>query len=237
MCYGLNKYVDKYVGCSKKSIETKYTKSISSNAVIVYNGIDIQSYKFNVLYRNEIRNIYNIRESQYVIGSLGRLSKEKNPYFMLNLIDRLKKMDNDIVLMIVGSGELEKDLKDYVKTHSIENKVLFTGNQTEAYKFYNAFDLFILPSFYEGFPVTAVEAQVSGLNTLISENVTNESKVSNSAYFLSVNDINAWVDKILELKTNHDKTNINNRINVKLDVSKCDRNVTFKEIRELYKYE
>ena len=232
LCYGLNKYVDKFVGCSKKSIETKYTKTISSNALIVYNGIDIQSYKFNILYRNEIRNIYNIQKSQYVIGYLGRLSKEKNLYFMLDLIDRLREKDNDIVLMIVGSGELEKDLKEYVKAHGIDNKVLFTGNQTEAYKFYSAFDLFILPSFYEGFPVTAIEAQVSGLPAIISKCVTMEAKVSDRTYYLAIDNIDIWVDKIIEIKDNYKL--YENRVNIDIDYSKCDKNITYKNIERMY---
>ena len=231
ICHFLKKYVDLFIGCSKKVIETKYTKDIQDKANLIYNGIDIQKFSFNKGHRDEIRSKYNIGD-KFLIGSLGRLNPQKNNYFMLEIARKLKDKSSDFRLMLVGSGEIENDLKEYVKKHDIDDVVIFAGEQKDAYKYYNAFDVFFITSYFEGLPVTAIEAQVSGLPTIISKCVTMEAKVSNRTYYLPIDNIDVWVDKILEIKENYKL--YEDRANIDVDYSKCDRNITYKNVERMY---
>ncbi len=134
--------------------------------------------------------------------------------------------------MIIGTGELFDGLKSYARFLNIENKIIFAGNQIENFKFYNAFDCFVLPSFYEGLPVSAIEAQVSNLPTLISDNVTKNCKISNITYYLPINDVNLWVKKIIDIKTKF--KNIDVRFSSNVDYDKYDNKKTFKVVEKLY---
>ena len=158
----LKRYVDVYFACSEDAANFKFGNYYSSKPIIVYNGIDINIFKFNNAYRNEIRNKYNIG-NKYLIGSLGRLSFEKNNFFLLDILNKIIKVNENVVLMIAGNGEYYESLQQKCKALKLDNNVIFTGSVLDAYKYYSAFDIFLMPSFYEGMPVTAIEAQISGL--------------------------------------------------------------------------
>lgn len=232
ICHELLKFVDVYLGCSKLAIRSRFTKSIYEKAKVVYNGIDINKFKFNDEIRQEYRKKYNI-DSKFIIGSLGRLSYQKNLFFIIDLIKQLSSIENDIVLFVVGTGELEDKLKKYAYDLGLKDKVIFAGNQKEAYKFYNIFDCFILPSFFEGLPVTAIEAQVSGLYTLISNNVTDECIISPYTKILDVSDIKKWVNQIMQIKNKI--SNIKYRYNANIDFNRFDRKHTYKIVSDVYK--
>ena len=225
----LNEYVDIYIGCSEDSINFKFYRKAIKKPIIVQNGIDINGFKYDEICRDNIRKKYNLND-KFVVGSLGRLSFEKNNLFMIDLIYKLSKINNNIVLMIVGDGDYEIVLKDKVNELNLTNFVIFTGNQKNSYEYYNAFDCFILPSFYEGMPVAAIEAQVSGLPTFISDTITRECCISNVTKFLNINDINSWASSILRLVEDKNFS----RKKCKIDIDKFDRDNTYKVIKEIY---
>lgn len=230
ICILLQKYVDVYLGCSNEAITSKFTEEIVNKSNVVYNGIDVENFRFNNEYREDIRNKYSISD-KFVIGSLGRLDKQKNNNFMIDIINNFSGYDN-IILMIVGTGTTENDLKNKCIDLGLDKKVIFTGNQIETYKYYCAFDCFILPSIYEGMPVTAIEAQISGLPTLISDRVTTDVSISSECKFVSIEDSRVWVNCIKNFFTN--KENGYNRTSVNIDYDKFDRNKTFKIVENIY---
>lgn len=225
----LQKYVDVYFGCSNEAITSKFTKQIVNKSKVIYNGIDINKFKFNNEYRVCIRNEYNIK-NKFAIGSLGRLDKQKNNLFMIDIISKLSKFD-DIILMIVGTGPIENEIRMKCNDLSLGDKVIFTGNQIDSYKFYCAFDCFILPSFYEGLPVVAVEAQMNGLPVLLSDSITREACISSGTSYLNINSVDSWVDNIEKLFKNKKYA----RNSYDIDFNKFDRNNSFKIVEEIYK--
>lgn len=238
LCELLYKFADVYLGCSRNAIETKFTKKIQKKAIVVYNGINIDKFRFNISYRKEIRDKLNIGD-RFVIGILGRLSRQKNVFFALDIISEIYKIDRRVVLLIVGAGELEEELIKAVSDKCIVDCVIFAGNQVDNYKYYSAFDAFILPSIYEGLPVTSIEAQVSGLSTLISNCITSECKISNGTKFLPIDNVKVWSDELLNIKNNYYNVlkshNIDRINNYTIDFEKFDRNITFKKVEDIYK--
>ena len=101
--------------------------------------------------------------------------------------------------ILIGDGELLDTLQDYVKKNMLSSYVIFTGVVSNTYDFYNAFDLFVLPSLYEGLPVVGVEAQFNGLHLVTSTEVTTELNFSGNTHFLNLKDgVTKWSKFIFE---------------------------------------
>ena len=231
----MSRYVDVYLGCSKEAIDAKFIGKARKNAIIIHNGIDIEKFKYNEKLRNEIREKYKIN-NKFVLGSLGRISEQKNHIFMIDMYNDLlkelksKNISKDIVLLIVGGGELLEDIKNKVMELDLNDSVIFVGNQPDSYKFYQSFDIFLQPSIYEGLPVTAIEAQVSGLPCLLSDNISKECAIIKEIKFLSINDEKNWIDNIIKIIN----TNID-RESKDIDYDKFDKKKTYTIIGDLYK--
>lgn len=228
LCKILKKYADIFLGCSKVAIESKWTRDIVEKSIVVYNGIDVKSYIFNNDYRQKIRKQYEL-DNKYVIGSVGRLNFQKNNYFMLDIIKRINENNKNIVLMIVGSGDLENDLKNRCIELNIEGKVIFTGNVIDTEKYYSAFDCFVFPSIFEGLGISSVEAQISGLPTFIADNITKEGNISSGTKYLKNNDLELWVSSILDVYNENIREH-----NYNIDFDKYDRAKTFKIVGNIY---
>ena len=83
------------------------------------------------------------------------------------------------------------------KERRIQDSILFLGNRDDAYRLYQAMDVFVLPSRYEGLPVVGVEAQAAGLPCVLSDKMTGETKMTGSAVFMNIgSDLTKWADKI-----------------------------------------
>ena len=167
---------------------------------IINNAIDIDRFRFNEDYRKEIRNELKISNDTFVMGHIGRFMTQKNHKFLIEIFNEFQKQKSNSKLLLIGDGELLKDCKNQVKNLKLEDKVIFYGTTNEAYKLYNAMDCFVLPSFYEGFPIVGVEAQVNGLICYFSNKITKEINTINSSSCYCDIDNNAieWAKTIIE---------------------------------------
>ncbi len=192
-------FTNKKAACSELAARWMYgSSSFDKGQVHVFNnGIDIDRFKFDPVFRTEIREKYNL-ENKKVVGHVGRFVTTKNHLFIIDVFSEIIKNDPDSVLMLVGDGELMDSVKDYVNKRSLSNSVIFTGVCDDVYKYYSAFDVFILPSLYEGLPVVAMEACASGLPVILSDQITKECAISDNVCFLPINDTVCWVKKICE---------------------------------------
>lgn len=132
---------------------------------IIKNGIDINCFK-------KEKNILNLKSNkeQIIIGSVSRISPQKNLFFLLEVFELFVQRYNNSKLVIVGDGDelLKKELKKRAIELSIDSKVEFVGTKSNVVQYYKSFDLFIATSFYEGFGTTAIEAQGAGIKALVS---------------------------------------------------------------------
>lgn len=186
--------------CSELAAKWLYgTNYINKNGIqILKNGIDTQKFVFNSEVRKKVRNKLGINNS-FVIGHVGRLMKQKNQEFLIDIFYKLLDKKANSVLVLCGMGELENELRTKVKKLNIEKKVLFLGSRTDINEIMQAMDVFVLPSLYEGLPVVGIEAQCSGLPMIVSDTVSSEIKISNLVTFLSLNsNIDEWVFNIID---------------------------------------
>ena len=182
--------------CGKAAAECYFGKSVveNNNYVFIPNAIEVERFLFNPTIRNQIREKYNL-QNKHVIGHVGRFMAQKNHAFLLEVFAEYAKEDTNAYLVLLGDGELMDAMKAKAKELGISDLVLFVGNVGNANEWYQAFDLFMLPSIWEGLPVVGVEAQAADLPCIFSDNVTKEIGLSSKAAFISLNDTKKqWVE-------------------------------------------
>lgn len=166
---------------------------------LVNNAIDVEKFKFSQNQRYEIRNAYNLT-NEIVIGNVGRLHHSKNQLFLVEIAHELKKMGIDAKTLIIGDGELKSELESKIEEYDLIENVRLLGKRTDVNLFYSAIDFFIMPSLYEGLPLTGVEAQASGARCIFSDGITKELKLSDLVTFISLDKpAKFWADSIVEL--------------------------------------
>ena len=204
LCRSLLKYnMNKHFTCGMLAGEYYFGHKIMSDNdfVLIHNAIDIDRFKFNQQVRTELRRKYSLSD-KYIIGHIGRFSPEKNHIFLIDVFKEIKNQIPNAQLVLLGDGELQAQVKDKVQKLGLSDSVLFVGNVPNANEWYQAFDLFAMPSKREGLPVTGVEAQTADLPCIFSENITREIGITDKSSFLTLKDSSLWVKKILWHKSN-----------------------------------
>lgn len=197
------KYGTEYLACSDKAAEWLFTQKRLKDVKIIPNGIDVKKFLFRETYREEMRKKLNVTSKQLVIGNIGRLSEQKNQEYLLEIFKEIYLTDKNAILLIVGEGELEEKLKKKIQELNIQNNVILYGKTKEPEKIYCAMDVFVLPSLFEGNPVSGIEAQANGLNCFFSDTITSTANITERVKFVSIKESPAlWKEKILDTKLN-----------------------------------
>lgn len=222
----LNMIADKRIACSKTAASWMYGKR--ANAILLNNAIDTEKFLFNETTRNRIRKELKI-EDCFVIGHIGRFDKQKNHKCLIDIFYQLKKVHQNVALMLIGSGILEEEIKKYVKELKLENEVMFLGVKDNTNEYYQAMDLFVLPSLFEGLPIVAIEAQTSGLKCILSDNIDKNTRITDNVIFLPTDNVELWKNNILKtIKLKHKRKNmmkeiINANYDLKTEIKRIEK--------------
>lgn len=142
--------------------------------------------------------------NKVVYGFIGRYVPQKNPIFLIDVFNEIAKQQENVILVLIGFGELEREMHDRIQRYGIADKVVDLGRRDDIRQFYNAFDAFLLPSLYEGMPVVGIEAQCTGLPIFFSKNVTEETTASELAHYIGLEESpDIWADKIIKVTNNN----------------------------------
>lgn len=199
---------------------------------IIPNAIIADKFSFSASNRQQIRNMLDIAKNDFVIGFVGRLAAQKNPFYLVDIICAVKqRAKRNIKLLIVGDGVLRNDVLLYATERSVIKDIVFVGSQNDTSVYYSAMDCFVLPSLYEGFPIVGVEAQANGLPCFVSEYVTHDIKIADSLRFLSLdNGANNWANAIVSVV---DKYDVFERIN-NIKGTQYDSDVSATKLSDVY---
>lgn len=163
--------------------------------LILHNGIDPSLFKFSKEARIKNRKLLNI-ENQLLIGHIGRFTKQKNHHFLLDVFSDFHKRYPQSALVLIGTGELECEIRAKARLLSLESSVLFLGIRSDVPALFSAFDIFVFPSLYEGMPNTVIEAQANGLPCLIADTITKEANITGLVHYLPLDDPYKWSSMI-----------------------------------------
>lgn len=185
---------DYRLACSDTAAEWMYGKDYKDKQVkIIKNGIIAKNYLYDPKVRKMMRKQLEL-EGKFVIGHVGAFREQKNHKFLIDIFSKINIPNAELVL--VGDGPLKGKIEDQVKSLKIENKVKFLGSRNDVNNILQAFDIFVMPSLWEGLGIAAIEAQASGLPTLVSPNFPKETKISDLIAYLSLNQPEKWIDYI-----------------------------------------
>lgn len=195
-----NKLIKKYttkrsayrLACSDLAYSYLFSDSMSGKW-FVPNGVEIDRFKFNEVERRIIRVQNNISKDNIVIGNVGRFSAQKNHRYFLDLAE---KLDNKFVFLLLGNGELKEEFIEKVKECGLEDKFRVVSAKTDVERYYSAMDVFVMPSIFEGLPITAIEAQCNGLPCVFSTYITQQVKLSSNCEFVDLEDKGKWIEVI-----------------------------------------
>lgn len=185
-------------------------KAVADGRVRFVKGIiETERFKFDEQVRREVREELGIGD-KIVIGHIGRFMQQKNHMFLLDIFSEIHKKNPNTVLVLCGNGRLEDDIKKKTKELGLENDIIYTGVvggvNVQTCRLYQAFDLYLFPSLWEGLPLTGIEAQTSGLPVLMSDVIAPETIVTDNVTRFSLNQsAEAWADKALEILTAFDR--------------------------------
>jgi len=157
--------------CSWRAADWLFGPQIPRDRItIIRNAIDVEKYRFNAQRRDEIRDRLGLGDS-FVLGTVGRLSYQKNHSFLIDLFSEFHQRHPRSKLLIVGDGELRADLTKQICDSSLEKDVLLLGWKNDVENYLQAMDIFLLPSRFEGLGIVVVEAAAAGLPCILSDQV------------------------------------------------------------------
>jgi len=149
---------------------------------------------------------------------------------MLDVFAEIQKLNENTHLVLIGTGELESNLKQQAKDLGIEDSITFTGVLSNVNEWYSAFDVFVMTSLYEGLPVVAIEAQAADLPCVFTDTITPEVKINENVQFLGLYDEpEKWAKAILEIQPARRVSRM-----AELQAAGYDINTEAKRMQELY---
>lgn len=222
----LLKYAKVRLACGEEA--GKYLYGKRAKFTVIPNGIDMESFKYDELARKKIRDDHKIPANATVLLNIGRLEKQKNQHFLLDVFKQYLSNNPNSYLFIIGDGSLRDSLLKKINDDHLSKKVFLLRALPNVRDYYMAADYFLLPSLYEGVPFVGIEAQASGLKCLFSDGTPEEAKILPTTEFLSL-DYQKWAASINKPNTakqrinfNHietaNKYNINNSVKILEDI-------------------
>lgn len=220
-----------YICCSELSGrwlfgDKEYDKG---HVYLLNNAIDLDKFKYDEKIRKEKRKALNIPDDTLVVGHIGRFVEQKNHRFLIDIFDEIYKKNHKVCLILVGQGPLMDEMKEKVRVLGINEVVQFLGQRDDVNDLYQVFDVFLLPSLYEGLPVVGIEAQATGNLCFFSLDMTRETKVLDTTIFMSLDSTSEeWATFILKMAKDYLKVDRTNEIskcgfNIKKEASKLEK--------------
>lgn len=215
LSYPTRYIADYFFGCSELAGISRYGKSIVNSYdrfSVLKNAINIENFTYSKSIRSQKRSELNI-ENKFILGHIGRFDEAKNQSFLIDIFKEVHDKKEKSGLILIGDGKLRESAEEKVKNLGLSDSVIFTGVRSDISELLQAIDVFVFPSLYEGLPVTLVEAQASGTLCFISENITNEVKVTDLIRSISLEKSpQEWAVEILNVKNGYKRCDTSDEI-------------------------
>ena len=222
------KYATNYMCCSELAGRWLFGNKEynNGNVYILNNAIDVEKFSYNESIRIKKRKELNIDDNKLIIGHVGRFVEQKNHKFLIDIFNQVQLKHKNAILLLIGQGPLLNEIKDKVKKLNLEEKVMFLGQREDINELYQAMDIFIFPSLYEGLGMALVEAQYSGLPCIASDEIPKEADITKNIIFLNLNrDKSKWADSIFvcDNRKNNCKMINDDKFNIKSESKKLEK--------------
>lgn len=197
------------MGCSEKACRYVFGENCMSDprAMVMPDGIDCERFAFSEEKREKVRNELGLAD-KYVIGHVGHFNPAKNHEKILGVFAEVCKSRADAALLLVGDGKLEARVRTLAAELGGEGRVVFAGAHKDVENMYQAMDVFLFPSRYEGFGMAMIEAQANGLACVASDVVPEDTNADGRAVYLPLTASNEqWAQAVLSAPNRRPENN------------------------------
>lgn len=221
-----------FIAVSNNAVSWMFPKRIEKKVEVLLNPIEKNNFLFNMDSRLKLREKFHIKGK--LLLSVGRFEYQKNPLYTLRVFNEYKKNDRDAMLLMIGEGSLREEMKQFIIKNSLKKSVLVLEWQTNIQQFLNAADVLLFPSRFEGYPLTLVEAQDSGLAVIYAENIDRNIEMSDNIYALGISDdkVENWANLIASINLSIDDRIKNSQIFFKSNYA--DIGTHIESIKKIY---
>ena len=165
---------------------------------VIHNGIEVENFRCNKEMTNQYCQKFQM-QGKVVIGHVGRFHSVKNHKLLIEIFKKYREKTPEAVLLLIGVGDLLPQIQELVREKDLENNVLFLGTRSDIPELLQMMDVFIMPSLFEGFPVTLIEAQAAGLPCVVSSTISREVDVTGNVSFVDLDaSVEVWAERIAE---------------------------------------
>lgn len=191
--HAMLRYPTEYYACSHLAARWKFPPAIlrDKKYSVMKNAVDTAAWRYDPALRLATRRQLGV-EGKPVVGHVGRFALQKNHRFLIEVFAALVELEPNAQLVLVGEGELVDEVLDQVDKLDLEERVHYLGSRCDVPALMNAFDVLLLPSFFEGLPVVGVEAQAAGLPVITSTGVTRELPLVDLSTYLPLSESAAY---------------------------------------------
>lgn len=194
------KYATDYFACSEAAKQWFYPEKLiaSGNVRVLANAVDAEGYRFDPKKREKIRKELNLA-GKLVVVCVARFRPEKNQTFLLDVLQEMCRQRENVVFVFAGDGPCEEPVKARAKEMHLEENTRFLGMREDIPDVLSASDVFVLPSFWEGLPVTVIEAQANGLHCVVTHGLTEEMNALGMVAYVPLEDgAAAWANALFQ---------------------------------------
>ena len=190
-----------YFACSEKAGRWLFGNQAykQGKIVLLSNAIRFDKFQFDAEIKKECEEKYKLKE-KFVVGHVGRFTYAKNHDYLLEIFASIKKRKENAILLLVGDVELHNQIVEKIKKLKLEENVILVGKVSNPEKYYSLMNVLLLPSLFEGLPLTVIEAQVSRIPVVVSENIPKEAKISNAFQCMSLKqNADVWAETAIKI--------------------------------------
>lgn len=227
----VHKYATDFFSCSEAAKHWLYPKYIidSGDVHLLANAVDAAVFRFDPTKREFMRKQLELKDCMTIIN-VGRLRTEKNQIFLIDVLKEMLKIRDDVVFIFCGDGPCEQEVKAKAEALGVLDHTRFLGMRTDVPDILQAADVFVLPSLFEGLPVTAIEAQASGLHCVVSEGLTEEMNAIDMVQYIPLEaGPSAWANALLHAASQPRKDTYD-----QIEAAGYDINTTAPWLQEFY---
>ena len=204
----LKKTANYYAACSESAGKAIFG---SMSYYVIPNVIDTDRFIFDEQKRQLIRENENASEMK-IIGTVGRLAQQKNPFFAIDVVEEVLKRRQDTEYWWIGSGPLDRQVEEYVERKHLSDRIKLMGSRNNMPELYQAMDVFFLPSIFEGFGIACIEAEAAGLPCVVSDQLPKEVDITGNVTFVPLEkNIKNWASYIIDIMDKNIDRNEGNR--------------------------
>ncbi len=205
-----NRLSTHFMAASKQAGHYFFNKD-SKDFIVLKNSIDTSSFLYSTKLRKSTR--LNLKlNNQFVIGHTGRFTYQKNHWKIIEVFNQVLKLVPNSKLLLAGDGTTMDEINEKVNSLGIKEHVIFLGSRSDVSELLQAMDVFLLPSFFEGFCISLLEAQSVGLPCVASDVIPQEVQMTNLIKTLALEEGNiAWSNAIVAFN-NHKRISMHQKI-------------------------